>query len=117
MNRIVHYEFSGKKIAELKNFYEKVFQWRFDEVGKSDYWLVDSSDKGISVGLEKQKAPLKNPLVYIDVDSVENTVKEVIRNGGKVVIAKTQFLNKGLYAVIADIEGNLLGIWERVNEK
>ena len=117
MNKIVHYEFSGKKVAKLKSFYEKVFQWKFNEVDTSGYWLMNSNNQGISVGLEKQKEPLKNPLVYIDVDSIEDTIGEVVKNGGKVVIPKTQFIDRGFYAVIADIEGNLLGVWEKTSEK
>lgn len=52
------------------------------------------------------------PVLTIDVDSVEDALKQVESAGGSVVRARTEIPGMVAFASFKDPEGNTLGLWE-----
>jgi hypothetical protein len=50
-------------------------------------------------------------ITYVLVDNIEATLEKVEKLGGKVVLPKRSS-DGGAYAVFADPEENMLGLWE-----
>ena len=56
----------------------------------------------------------KNPVLVIDVFSVDEYIEKVESSGGKVTRSKVQVGDMGHYAQVSDTEGNIIGLWENI---
>jgi len=114
MKNIFHFvEIRTRDLDKSKKFYETLFSWKIMGEKNEDfaYWLIDTSGfpKGGMWRMPKDK-PL-GVITYVLVESIDKTLKEVEKLGGKVILAKRS-ADGGSYAVFADPEGNTLGLWE-----
>jgi hypothetical protein len=50
------------------------------------------------------------PVVFVAVTDVARTLAEVTRLGGRVLVPKLSLMNKGAFALIADPDGNVMGV-------
>jgi predicted enzyme related to lactoylglutathione lyase len=53
-------------------------------------------------------------VVAVQVDSVDTYLEKVLAKGGKVIMPKMEIPNMGYYAYVADLEDNVLGLWEPI---
>jgi len=113
MNKIIHYEIPVKDLKKSEEFYSKIFGWKTKVSGDENYQFVETENKEISIAFEKFELPNNYPIVYIKVDSVEETIKNISKSGGKILVSKTKYKNMGFYAVVTDPEGNHIGLWEK----
>ncbi len=119
---VVHFEIPYDKGDRAKKFYSDVFGWKVREETEMDYTTVMTSpvdDKGrptqpgmINGGMAKRKAPLKEPVVTIAVNDIEQTLKHVAEAGGKPVKEKYSVGEMGWAAYFKDTEGNVIGLWQ-----
>ena len=58
----------------------------------------------------------KSPVIVMDVKSIEESVKKIMSNGGKITREKTAVGDMGWYAQVQDTEGNVIGIWETIKK-
>lgn len=108
MPRVVHFEIYGENPTQLINFYEKVFNWKFEKWGPLDYWIIKTGEgPGIDGGLGTQKNPSVNT---IDVPDVDEYLKKIKGNGGIVVSPKMTLPGIGYLAYFKDPQGNVFGI-------
>ena len=121
--RVIHFEIQADDIARAKNFYEKVFDWKIEKMMEADgeegmdYWgLTTGPDgvPGINGGMYQRG---KENLLYtfdctIQVDDIDETVKAIEKNGGKVRKAKMEIPEVGWFASVTDTEGNSLGLMQ-----
>jgi hypothetical protein len=56
-----------------------------------------------------------NPVLTIDVASVEEALKQVEAGGGTVVRPRTEIPGMGWFAYFKDTEGNTLGLFENAS--
>jgi len=70
----------------------------------------------INGGFLKKDPTGEHPVIVIDVPSVDEHIKKIESAGGKVVMPKTQIGDFGLYARVADTEGNVIGIWQLLKQ-
>lgn len=112
--KICYVEIPATDVEASANFYAHVFYWKIrtrgdgarafdDSTGSvSGSWVLDrksSSDPGI--------------LIYIMVDSIEDTLSKVPGAGGMVVTSKTAISSGGeAYATIMDPAANVIGLYE-----
>ena len=54
--------------------------------------------------------------VSIDVSSVDDYIKKMVKAGGKAVMPKMKVMDMGLYARVTDTENNIIGIWENIKK-
>jgi len=118
MPRVVHFEISADKPADLIRFYEKVFSWKITKWnGPVEYWLIvtgEENEPGIDGGLGRKTKQDQTPSTIntIDVPSVDEFAKKVKENGGAIVIPKHAVPGVGWLAYFRDPEENMFGIME-----
>jgi len=116
MPKINHFEINADDPLRAKSFYEKVFNWKIEKwEGPLEYWLITAGDEdepGINGGLQKRENKEDSIATYIGVKSVEETIKKIKENGGKVIKPKSAIPGVGYYAIFRDTEGNRLDLME-----
>ncbi len=116
MKRPVHFEILADDPKKISKFYESLFGWGIStwEGGEQDYWLVTTGEDdvpGINGGIMSRS--LKQAVINtIEVESLEDMMKSLKENGGKVVHGPNEVPGVGLHAYCADPEGNLFGIMQ-----
>lgn len=117
MSAVCHFEIPADNVEKVKDFYTKLFGWKIEKCDKMDYWMIstgkDSKGKeGMSGGLMKKQCPEQMPVNYVEVECVDTYLKKAEELGAKIAMKKTPVPGAGAFGIIADIEGNALGVWE-----
>ncbi len=123
-NPITHFEIPADNLERAKKFYEKIFDWKIEKYEKDgEYWSVQTTEVGddewtpkepgaINGGLVKRDKPEESFLNYITVDSIDKVCKTIEKNGGKIIVPKTEMGEWGWWANFKDTEGNVFGLYE-----
>lgn len=110
-----HIEIPADDTARARRFYEGLFGWTFTDTEFGDYALyaTPSGEQGVGGGLGKrgESAP-QATRNYVGVDSIEDSLAKASELGGRVIAGKDEIPGIGWWAVIADTEGNELGLFE-----
>jgi predicted enzyme related to lactoylglutathione lyase len=110
---VVHFEISSDNPDKAIEFYKNAFGWKFEKwEGPMEYWLIrtgKSEEPGIDGGLAK-KGPENMNVNTIDVNDVDEAIKKVETNGGKVIQPKMALPGVGYLAYIQDPDGNIFGL-------
>lgn len=128
MNKVVWFEIPFDESERAQKFYKDVFGWQISHFPEMDYYVSTTADSdpqtmepktpgAINGGLMKKDDTAKHPLVLIEVPSIDEHLKKIEQNGGKTVMPKINAGNLGMYARVADTEGNIIGLWEKINPK
>lgn len=115
MHGFCHLEIPSKDFERSKNFYGKIFGWKFEEMQGMDYMLFMPPD-GMGGGFTKSSEPSTKPgfLPYIEVVDIQATLDTVESMGGGKVIDKTIISpEQGFFAIFNDPDGNRLGLWSK----
>ena len=116
MPRVVHFEIDAKKPERAVKFYEKVFGWKIKKwEGPVEYYLISTgkeTEPGIDGGLSRRTESEPSTVNTIDVSSVDEFIKKVEANGGKIISSKRAVMGVGYMAYFEDPEGNVFGIME-----
>ena len=122
MGKVVHFEIPADDLSRAKKFYNTVFGWKASDVPEMEYVMLgttESDENGmprqpgaINGGMMKRHEPLKHPVVTIDVESIDDALSKVKKNGGQVVREKLPIGDMGFTAYIRDSEGNVIGLWQ-----
>jgi hypothetical protein len=115
MPRVIHFEISVDDPERAKKFYEDVFGWKIEKWGPVDYWLImtgDKSEPGIDGAIKKRGTPQESTINTINVPSIDEFIKKVKKNGGKVLMPKMTIPGIGYNTYCQDTEGNVFGIME-----
>ncbi|MDW5561588.1 MAG: VOC family protein [Methanomassiliicoccus sp.] len=116
---IIHFEIPADDLGRMRGFYRNVFGWKFTEVPEMEYTTIQTvptdergmlKEPGVNGGIYQRKERTQVPLNYISVDSVDEFIDRAVSNGGSVRSPKMHIPHVGDVAVIADPEGNALGI-------
>ena len=114
-NRVVHFEIPCNEPEKTMQFFSQVFDWKFQQFGTEEYWSVitgDESKPGINGGLMKkreQNQPLTNAIDVIDLDQ---SMLEIEKAGGKIVVPKMAIPTVGWLAYFTDPDGNIHGLYQ-----
>ncbi len=115
-NTVCHIEWSVTDLERARNFYEGLFGWKCN-TWKADpsymLWCAGDSVGGGFQKVDKVTASM-NPLVHILVEKIEDYLEKVIQLGGKVHTPKTEIPTIGWYAIIKDLDGNMIGLFQNL---
>jgi predicted enzyme related to lactoylglutathione lyase len=116
VNNIVHFQFGVTDLLRAKQFYSKVFSWKFHSSDTMpDYLYFDiGGDITMSGGIQLVDGPVTtgNVRVYIQVKDINYTLERIVEYNGKVILEKTKLSDEGGYiARFEDPFGNIMGIW------
>jgi len=117
MPRVVHFEIAADDPERASKFYSEVFGWAIKNWGGPvDYWLASTGsadEQGIDGAITwRQSSPSQAIVNTIAVPSIDDFVKKIEENGGKIVMPKQPIPGVGYHAVCLDTEGNTFGIMQ-----
>jgi predicted enzyme related to lactoylglutathione lyase len=108
-----------------KNFYGKLFGWEASDmpIGENDFYTIfklNGRDAAAAYSMQpEQKAAGVPPnwLLYVAVDSADDTAKLAGSLGGKLLTEPFDVFDLGRMAVIQDPTGGTFAIWEAKKNK
>jgi len=119
MDKVVHFEIPYDNKERASRFYSEIFGWKLLDIPEMDYTIVHTAQVdennmvaetgAINGGLFQRSDEANQPIVVVGVQSVDETIRQVLSAGGKLVTPK-QSIPNGSYARVADSEGNVIGI-------
>jgi predicted enzyme related to lactoylglutathione lyase len=123
MRKIVHFEIPADDEARAREFYRETFGWQLQEMPELDYTIVmttpvdqqtqlPTEPGAINGGLMKRSAETPAPVVTVDVESIDDALKQIEAAGGSTVRPRTEIPGMGAFAYFKDTEGNVIGLWE-----
>ena len=106
MRKVVHFEIPADDVDRATRFYGSVFGWDVRHVPDLDYTLVNTEPGDEAAGMPS------TPVLMLDVESVDDALKQVEAAGGAIVTPRTEIPGMGAFAYFTDPEGNTLGLFE-----
>ena len=116
-------------MRRAKRFYERVFGWTVTAVPGSggnfhaartvpvDEDGVPQQPGAINGGLFRRGTHgLGQTFLEVTVASIDESIEKVESEGGELVRPKRPMLDIAFFAVVRDTEGNLVGLWEDVED-
>lgn len=129
MDRVCHFEIPYADRGRASKFYEDVFGWLVTDMpGGMPYSFVTTTPVddqmqptapgGINGGMYPRGdgGGSKSPVVVIEVVSCAQRVADVEAAGGSCVVDATEIPNMGIYAQVQDSEGNIIGLWQSLDQ-
>ena len=112
-NKIVHFELGCRDRENTAKFFAELFDWKMEERGEVQ--PITRIETGGKLGGHIVATGHNYTLVYVHVDSVEESIKRAVELGGQNVAGPVCFPG-GRFACIASPEGNHIGLFESVPE-
>jgi len=122
MDKLIHFEIPADNVGRAQDFYKNIFGWKIVEVPGMDYYFVTTVEAdqnmvpkepgAINGGMLKRSVPGEQPVIVIQVPSIDEYLKKIPSSGGKVILPKMAVGSFGFYARVSDTEGNVIGLWE-----
>ncbi|WP_299380425.1 VOC family protein [uncultured Kiloniella sp.] len=112
---VVHFEIISEDADKAQAFYGDLFGWDIDADNPMNYGMVDteSDDKGINGGIGEDMADTGGHLTfYVEVPSVEETLKLAVEKGGTVVLEALDVPGGPTIGLFNDPDGRRVGLVE-----
>ena len=127
MSKVVHFEIPADDLDRAKGFYGAVFGWELQTapMDGGEYTSVRTTDVDEETQLPTEPGAINggmfvrseglsvtSPVITIDVDGIDDALKQIEAEGGATVTPRTAIPGMGAFAYFKDPEGNVLGLWE-----
>lgn len=118
MDYVVHFEIPSDNPKKAQTFYSKLFGWKINYMKEFGYFGIKARGKykgksvGIDGGMMKRHAKEQTFLVYVQVKSIDDTMKKAKAAGAKVCFPKKAIGEMGYIAAFTDPDGNTIGLHE-----
>ncbi|MEO1050760.1 MAG: VOC family protein [Bacteroidota bacterium] len=123
-NPAVYFEIPVTDLERAVQFYKNVFNFEFEREVIDDNEMAlfpfVASGKGISGALAKGEIykPTKDGvLIYFFTDNIDQTLKRVLKSGGRILYPKTSNGDLGFVAEFEDSEGNRIALHQPKSNK
>lgn len=114
---ITHIDIPVTDTAQASAFYGALFGWRIAEApGFEGYPMWQAPNKISGGGLAPRDAEFTQPRSYVEVDSIDDALATAAANGGTVLMGKSQISETSWWAILADPDGNHIGLYEGITE-
>lgn len=120
LGTVVWFELWVRDPERAKAFYGELFGWSFrpfEGYDPENYWLIDAGEAAAANGAlvrhpDAASRPVRGTVVYVQVADLDAAVARVIDLGGTVTApVRVITASAGSFAMVADAEGNEIGIW------
>jgi predicted enzyme related to lactoylglutathione lyase len=125
MPKVVHFEIPADDLDRAKGFYGSVFGWQLQSMPMEggEYTIVMTTPVdpetqmplepgAINGGMMKRDERTPAPVITVDVEGIDDALKQIETAGGSTVTPRTPIPGMGAFAYFKDPEGNVLGLWE-----
>lgn len=110
---ITHIDIPVSDTDRASAFYEAMFGWRISAPpGFEDYPMWQAPNKISGGGLIERSDDQTQPRSYVEVDSIDAALEAATAHGGSVVLGKQPISPTSWFAMFADPDGNVLGLYE-----
>jgi len=126
MDSIVHFEIPAEDLNRAKTFYQTTFGWKMQDMPEMGYVItrtVETDEKfmpktvgAINGGMMKWNQIVTGPSLAINVKSVDEAVEKIKTAGGTIIQENMPVGTMGFIAYFKDPEGNVLSVWETVQQ-
>ncbi len=123
-NPVIYFEIPVNDLKRAENFYKNIFNFTFENEIIDDYEMAlfpfSDESTGITGALAKGDVykPTKNGVViYFNTPNIDETLHNVIKQGGTILYSKTLNEKYGFYvAEFEDSEGNRIAIQQIIEQ-
>ncbi len=121
MNNAIYFQITAENIKRAREFYSKVFGWKFTRVAGTEYHALASSLSGeeaakesVNMGIINREGMLDDPVIVVSVSDIDEYAKRIEETGGSILIGKFKIRGVGWFVYFQDTEGNLIGLHKNV---
>jgi predicted enzyme related to lactoylglutathione lyase len=107
-NLIQHIEWTTRDAQRLREFYGRIFDWKFREA-MPNYTLIEGLG-GIFDAPDPQMPIVVTP--YVNVRDLEETEAKVMAAGGHIHKSRQEVPGMGWFTLFADPDGHVIGLWQ-----
>ncbi|MDP2388193.1 MAG: VOC family protein [Bacteroidota bacterium] len=114
-NRVVHFEIPCNEPEKTIEFFKTAFGWNFQKFGAEEYWIAlsgDATTPGINGAIMKKKDPNQPIVNSINVANLDESIKNIEKAGGLIVVPKMPIPTVGWLAYFKDPDGNIHGVYQ-----
>jgi uncharacterized protein len=126
MNSVVHFEIPARNLTRAKKFYASAFGWKIQPFNNAyamayttpvNKKYMPTKPGAINGGLQKKDKTIAATRVVVGVMNIDAAIKKVLAAGGKVKQPKTEIPGMLWYAIVADTEGNEVGLAQDIHQR
>lgn len=111
--KICYLEIPANRAEDAAAFYSKIFGWKVRQRGDGNLAFDDPGGVSGTWVKETDRTPDEQTRVYIMVDSITESLKQIQAAGGKVLTPRKDIgPGMGAFAAFADPVGNEFGLYE-----
>ena len=111
--KICYLEIPANRAEDAAEFYATIFSWKVRQRGDGNLAFDDTGCVSGTWVKEADRTPDERTRVYIMVDSIVGTLRQIQAAGGTVLTPRKDIgPNMGAFAAFADPVGNEFGLYE-----
>ena len=111
--KICYLEIPAKTAQASADFYSSIFGWEVRKRGDGELAFDDAGGVSGTWVKESDRTSDERTRTYIMVDDIAKTLKQIEKEGGRVVKGRTEIgSGMGAFAFFADPVGNEFGLYE-----
>lgn len=109
---VTHFEVNAKDAARVREFFSNLFGWKIEVEPTMNYGMIDTGVKmGINGGIgQTQENGQSSVTFYVQVEDLQAHLDKAVSLGGSIVMPIQEVPNVVTLALIADPEGNVIGL-------
>jgi len=121
MDKVVHFEIPARDLERAKKFYATVFGWKTLNGQNKPYSVVYTAETNaqgevqeagaINGTLRERDKSVPSPVISIQVNSLDESMREIENAGGKIITTKS-VVGDAICSYCRDTEGNVIGLVE-----
>jgi predicted enzyme related to lactoylglutathione lyase len=115
-HRISHFEIPADEPALLAEFYRQLFDWQIRPIAAAgfDYWACSTGEgEGIDGAITRRLTPNQGITNYVSVEDILAVEQKARSLGARVLVSRSAVAGMGWYALLADPQGNPIGLWQK----
>lgn len=114
--RVVHFEVPTSDSTASRKFYQTVFGWKLNKwEGPMEYYLITTGEAGtpgIDGGLGGAANEFKGTVNTLDVENLDEVLRQVEANGGQIIMPKDEIPGVGWLAYVREPGGAVFGLMQ-----